>query len=73
MEHEEIRNAFSDIYNKLYIPHKKNATDLLSDKDWEEIINKASEINKKYNTILVREIIHSVLGEFERKYSLNLR
>jgi len=71
MTHEEIRDAFSDLYNRLYLIHRKKDDKPRSDESWEELIKTANQMNEKYNSLLVRSMVNAILKEMELQEKQN--
>lgn len=65
--HNEIKAAFSEIYNSFYLSNRIIGPRCRTDQEWADLITQANEIRKKYNCILVADIINALLAEFERQ------
>lgn len=63
--HEEIKSAFSEIYNSFYLQHRLKEVRQRTDDEWEKLIEDAAAIRKKYNSELVTKIVNALLDEFE--------
>lgn len=71
MLHEEIRDAFSEIYNSFYLKHRIKDRKQMSEETWEKIMEDANVIRNKYNSQFVSDMIIALMNEFERECSLN--
>lgn len=65
MTHEEIKSAFSEIYNSFYLHNRMTDDRTRTDKEWEKIIEEADALRKKYDSRLVKNMILALLEEFE--------
>lgn len=65
MPHEEVKEAFNEIYNKFYLKNRRVAGVKRSDEEWESLIDEADYLLKKYDSQLVRKIINGLMCEFE--------
>ena len=65
MTHEEIKSAFSEIYNAFYLKHRLKENRPRTEEEWAHLINDAAAIRKKHNSELVTKIINALLDEFE--------
>lgn len=65
MEHEEIKAAFSDVYNRFYLQHRLKEKRNRTTEEWEKLVLDSSEIVSKYNSELVAKLVIAVVEEFE--------
>jgi len=66
--HEEIKSAFSEIYNSFYLNHRLKENRPRTEEEWAYLINDAAAIRKKYNSELVTKIVNALLDEFESQH-----
>lgn len=65
MQYEEIRSAFSEVYNKFYLTYRYKGNKR-SDEEWKNIVEQADSIIKKYNNSpLVKHMVLDLLEIFE--------
>ena len=65
MKHEEIRKAFSVVYNDFYLKYKDNGQ-IKTDDEWQMIYNKANEFIRDFNyESLVRDMIMGIIEQIE--------
>lgn len=67
ISHEEIRTAFSEIYNTFYLGNRIDDGRVRTDVEWEKLIRDADFLREKYNSELVTKIVNSLLDEFEEQ------
>jgi hypothetical protein len=67
MTHEEIKSAFSEIYNSFYLHNRIADKRKRTDEEWEKIVNEANVISRKYDSCLVKNMILALLEEFENE------
>ena len=63
--HEEIRSAFSEIYNSFYLNNRMTDDRTRTDEEWEKIIEEADILSKKYDSRFVKNMVLALLEEFE--------
>lgn len=67
MTHEEIKSAFSEIYNSFYLHNRITDKRKRTDEEWEKIVKEADALSKKYDSYLVKNMILALLEEFENE------
>lgn len=67
MTHAEIKNAFSEVYNKFYLKYRVTDDKKRGNEEWERIQSDALEITNRYNSTLVLKLVMAVLEEFEEE------
>ena len=72
MPHEEVKEAFNEIYNKFYLKNRREAGVKRSDEEWESLIDEAHFLLKKYDSQLVRKMLNGLMCEFESGERMNL-
>ena len=65
MTHEEIKTAFSEIYNSFYLKSRMKEKQKRTDEEWETIINDANALIQKYDSRFVKNVVLALLEEFE--------
>ena len=63
--HEEVKSAFSEVYNKFYLVYRKKEDTPRSDADWEQLLNAARTIRRKYDSEFVNIMITALIEQFE--------
>ena len=67
LTHDEMRSAFSEIYNMFYCANRKKSDIAKCDSDWSRIIADAHTISAKYDSDIVTQILCSVIKQLERE------
>lgn len=65
--HEEIKKAFSEVYNSFYLNHRLIEERKRTDEEWEQLITDANTIRNKYNSVFVSDMLSAILKEFENE------
>lgn len=71
MTHEEIKAAFSELYNKFYLKHRLPPGQERTDEEWQGLMEDAACLRKKYDSILVTNMLNELMDEFERQNKQN--
>lgn len=67
ISHEQVKNAFSVIYNKFYLSNKLDDKRLRTEQEWNKIIEEAKSISKEFNSVFVDDMIKALLLEWDRQ------
>lgn len=62
---DSFKNEYWGIYQEVWNFHKKYSNVQSDDSYWENLIESASEIDKKYNCRLCRDLVISILNELD--------
>lgn len=54
MTHEEIKSAFSEIYNSFYLHNRMTGDRTRTDEEWEKIIEEADALRKNMTADLLK-------------------
>ncbi len=65
--HEEVKQAFSEIYNHFYLPHRNQGNAARTEQQWVYITEDANRISSRFDSTLVNSMLNAIMAQFDNE------